>query len=69
MALTLIQFIEATLRGETEEKYKKRVARIRRLANERDALIDSIEVLGDDPRADKKRARLERVEKMIEELI
>jgi hypothetical protein len=69
MALTLIQFVEATLRGETEEKYKKRVARIRRLANERDNLIDSIEVLGDDPRADKKRARLERVEKMIEELI
>lgn len=69
MALTLNQFIEATLRGETEKEYKKRVAKIRRLANERDDLIDSIEVLGDDPRADKKKARLERVEKMIEGLI
>lgn len=66
--MNLEQAIEAIMRGETSEQYKKRQARLRRLANERDDLMDAIEVLGDDPRAEKKKARLEKVLKMIEEL-
>lgn len=66
--MRLDQAIDAIMRGETSEQYKKRQARLRRLANERDDLMDAIEVLGDDPRAEKKKARLEKVLKMIEEL-
>lgn len=66
--MNIQQHIEAIMRGETSEQYKKRQARIRRLANERDDLMDAIEVLGSDPRAEKKRARLEKVLSMIEGL-
>lgn len=67
--LTLAQAMEAITRGETSEEYRKRQDKIRRLANERDDLIDAIEVLGDDPRAEKKRIRLENVLRMIDELL
>lgn len=67
--MNINQAIEAIMRGETSEQYKKRQARLRRLAEERDWLEYSIEVLGEDPRAEKKKARLEKVLKMIEELI
>ena len=68
MAVTLAEALELMIRGETEEQYKKRIAKIRRLANERDNLIDAIEVLGDDPRVEKKKIRLDKVVKMIEQL-
>lgn len=59
--------------GETTEDYKKRMAKLRRYANERDDLIDCIEVLsGDDRYADriaKKKARLDKVEKIIKTLM
>lgn len=67
--LNLDQAIDAIMRGETTEEYKKRQDKIRRLANERDDLIDAIEVLGDDPRAEKKKIRLEKVLKMIDNLL
>ena len=66
--MTIDQAIEMIMRGETPEQYKKRMAKIRRLANERDALEDAIDVLGDDPKAEKKRERLEKVLQMIDEL-
>ena len=67
--LNLDQAIDAIMRGETTEEYKKRQDKIRRLANERDDLIDAIEVLGDDPRAEKKKIRLGKVLKMIDNLL
>ena len=67
--LSLNQAIDAIMRGATSEEYKKRQDKIRRLANERDDLIDAIEVLGDDPRAEKKKVRLEKVLKMIDNLL
>lgn len=67
--LNIDQAIEAIMRGETSEEYKKRQDKIRRLANERDDLIDAIEVLSDDPRAEKKKVRLEKVLKMIDNLL
>lgn len=67
--MTIDQAIEMIMRGETAEQYKKRMAKIRRYANERDELEDAIEILGDDPRAQKKRARLEKVNKVLQELV
>lgn len=59
-------------RGETTEQYEKRLKRVRRLANERDALTDAIEVLQEDPRytekVNKSRARLMKVNALLEEL-
>ena len=55
-------------RGETPEQYKKRVAKLRRLYNERYELEDAIDVLGDDPRAEEKKKRLVKVPHKIEEL-
>ena len=66
--MTLEQAFEMLFRDETPEQYKKRLARIKRLANERYDLIDAIEVLADDPRAEKKKKRLAKVEQMIEGL-
>lgn len=66
--MTFEQCMDAVMRGETSEQYKKRLARIKRLANERDDLEDAIEILGEDPRAEKKRQRLNKVLKMIEAL-
>ena len=66
--MTLDEQIDAIIRGETPEEYKKRITRIRRLANERDELIDAIGVLGDDERAKKKEKRLTKVLSEIESL-
>ena len=68
MRMTLAQAFEMIDRGETPEQYEKRVKRLRRLYNERYDLEDAIEVLGDDPRADKKKKRLAKVVAMIETL-
>lgn len=60
------------VRGETEDQFKKRTARIRRLANERDALEDAIEILSEDPtdaRLKKKQARLAKVLAEIDRLL
>lgn len=67
--MTLAQALEAIERGETPEQYKKRMARIRRLTNEQYDLEDAIDVLGDDPRADEKRVRLNEVKWRIANLI
>lgn len=67
--MTLRDALEMIDRGETPEQFRKRLQRIHRLASERDALQDAIEVLGDDPRAEKKRARLAKVERELEVLI
>lgn len=66
--MTLSEAFDMIGRGETPEEYKKRIQRIRRLANERDALQDAIEILGDDPRAERKRARLQKVEQELTKL-
>lgn len=66
--MTLEQAVEMVFRGETPEQYKKRIERIKRLANERDDLMDAIEVLGDDPRAIRKQKRAAKVVQMIERL-
>lgn len=72
MKMTLAQALEAIARGETPEQYAKRLRRIRRLANERDDLMDWISVFDDSPEdapiVKKKRDRLDRVLAMIEEL-
>lgn len=60
------QAIEMVIRGETPKQFKKRIARIKRLANERDDLIDAIEVLGADPRAIRKQKRLAKVVQMLD---
>lgn len=68
MKMTIAQALEMIDKGETVEQYEKRIRRIRRLANERDALTDGIEILEqygdsaeDKKRAEKKRTRLAKV--------
>ena len=68
MKMTLAEAFDMIARRETPEQYEKRIKRIRRLANERDELECSIDVLGDDPRAGKKRVRLQKVLAEIERL-
>ena len=72
MKLTLGQSIDAIIRGETPEQYRKRCQRLRRLANERDDLEDAIKVLEGDPefekKLEKKKARLQKVMAEIEKL-
>ena len=68
MKMTLAQAFEMIDRGETPEQYEKRVKRLRRLKNEQYDLEDAIQVLGDDPRADKKRKRLAKVKTLIDQL-
>ena len=69
MRMTIADFFEMIERKETPEQFEKRRRKIRRYANERDDLIDAIDVLGDDPRAEKKKKRLEVVLRHIEELV
>ena len=66
--MTITQIFDMIDRGETQEQYMRRIARIKRLANERDDLIDAIDVLGDDARADRKKRRLKKVMQMIADL-
>ena len=67
MKMTLAQAIEAVERGETPEEYEKRIKRLRKLGIERDFLEDAIFMLDGEKRA-KKQARLDRVNRMIQEL-
>lgn len=74
MRLNLDQQIKCIVLGVDEEEYKKRLARLRRLTNEKFDLIDGIEVLEVNPTEeekkwlDKKQKRLVKVEQMISEL-
>lgn len=65
MKMTLYEALKMIERGETPEQYEKRMKKLRRLYNERYDLEDAVEVLGDDPRAEKKRARLAKVNATI----
>lgn len=67
MRMTLAQAMEAVQRGETPEQYEKRIRKVRRLSIERDFLEDAIFMLDGDKRA-KKQARLDMVNRMIQEL-
>ena len=67
MRMTLAQAMEAVQRGETPEQYEKRIRKMRRLSIERDFLEDAIFMLDGDKRA-KKQARLDMVNRMIQEL-
>lgn len=76
MRFTIDQALEMISRGETPEQYEKRVKRIRRLANEREDLQDAIDVLKefgdcekDMVRLRKKEKRLEKVLKMMDDLM
>ena len=66
--MTIDEAIEMIILGETPEQYKKRKTKLNRLVNERFDLEDAIDVLGDDPRATKKKERLDKVLQMIDEL-
>lgn len=70
--MTIDEAIDMITRGETPEQYKKRTARIRRLANERDDLEDSIQVLKEYGNSEKDAQKLEkkqaRLAKVLEEL-
>ncbi len=70
--MKLEEAVEAIMRGETSEQYRKRLARLRRLSNERDELEDTIQLLTGDPEYEakltKKRRRLEKVAAEIESL-
>lgn len=67
--MTLKEALEMIDRGELPKEYKTRAAKIRRLSTERDFLIDGIEVLGDDPRSEKKKKRLMVVNDQLLKLI
>lgn len=66
--MTISQVLDMIDRGETQEQYMRRIARIKKLSGERDDLIDAIDVLGDDARADRKKRRLKKVMQMIADL-
>lgn len=70
--MTLNDVFEMIDRNETPDQFKARRQKLRRYANERDDLIDAIDVLKNDvDRVDqfnKKIARLKKVESMINEL-
>lgn len=66
--MTISQMLDMIDRGETQEQYMRRIARIKKLSGERDDLIDAIDVLGDDARADRKKRRLKKVMRMISDL-
>lgn len=66
--MTITQILDMINRGETQEQYMRRIARIKKLSGERDDLIDAIDVLGDDARADRKKRWLKKVMRMIADL-
>lgn len=68
MQVTLAEALNMIERGETPEKYEKRVIKLRRYINEKYLLEDVIDVLGDDARSTRKKERLAYVERMIEKL-
>lgn len=69
MKMTLEQFFDMLDRGMTPDEYEKRWRKLRRLSEEKYCLMDAIDVLEGDPRAEKKKARLEKVEAMINDLL
>ena len=68
MRMTIDEMMEAISRRETPEQYIRRKEKLHRLLTERDFLVDGIEILGDDPRAEKKKKRLAKVLEQINEL-
>lgn len=58
MRMTIYEALTMIERGETPEEYKKRINKLRKLYDEMYGLIDAIDVLGDDPRADKKKKKI-----------
>lgn len=76
MRVTIGEFVDMVMRGETSEQYEKRIKRIRRLSNEKYDLLDGIQVLEESGNCEKdytnlqkKRTRLAKVEKMLGELV
>lgn len=75
MALTLAEWMDALERGETEERYRARHKKLRKLTDERDELEDGIAVLKAHGNCEKdyhnlvkKSARLKKVLMAINEL-
>lgn len=67
MRMTIDEMMEAISRRETPEQFMRRKEKLHRLSIERDFLEDAIEILGDDPRAEKKKKRLAKVIEYINE--
>lgn len=67
--MTLYEAMKMIERGETPDEYKKRMKKLRKLSEERDFLMDAVEVLKGDPRCIKKELRLAEVLRMIDELL
>lgn len=68
MKMTLLETLDMIQRGEMPEQYKKRLAKLRKYALERDFLQDAIEALDGGERQERKIKRLERVEQILSEL-
>ena len=68
MKMTLAEALYAIQRGETPEQYAKRLARIRRLANERDDLEASLTVLSEPGDAEKREKKQKRLAKVLAEI-
>lgn len=69
--MTITEAFDMIDRGETPEEYKKRMARLRRYVNERDALEDALSILTepeDAARREKKERRLAVVVEAIKTL-
>ena len=67
--MTIEQFVDACMRGETTEQYYKRQRKLKRYIEERDFLVDAIAILteeADREKREKKQKRLATVEKQIE---
>ena len=67
--MTIEQFVDACMRGETTEQYYKRQRKLKKYIEERDFLIDAIEILTDETdkaKREKKQKRLATVKKQIE---
>ena len=68
MRMTIYEALTMIECGETPKEYKKLINKLRKLYDEMYWLIDAIDVLGDDPRAEKKKKRLDKVLETIESL-
>lgn len=69
MKVSINQFTEMVARGELPEEYIKRTRRLNKLVQERDFLEDALTILTcEDRNYIKKKTRLDRVLKLIEEL-
>lgn len=69
MKMTIGEALQMIARGETPEQYEKRIKRICMLADERDRLNDSIEILKYDPEdAERLAKKQKRLVKVLSEL-